>query len=432
MEIDEHGEVVSHEIFPSVIRTVERMTYRDVYVLLKGMALEEGANSAEADAADEEELDAEQLEEIRRNFPRLRQRYEPLLSFFRDMEQLALILRAKRMRRGAIDFDFPEAKILVDENGQPVEILRKERTIAEQIIEEFMLAANETVAEHFHWLQQPFIYRVHEEPDSDRMLSFAQFIANFGYRLRGKMNHVHPKALQAVLEEIADTPEEQVISTIMLRSLKQARYDEQNLGHFGLAAKYYTHFTSPIRRYPDLIVHRMIRKVLLDGPISEQEAAKWRRKMPDVAEHSSVRERIATEAERETDDLKMAQWMAGHIGETFDGIISGVTTFGIFVQLANLVEGMVHVSYLTDDYYHFMDRQYALVGERSGKMYRIGDEVKVRVIAVDVDERRIDFELVESKSRARKTRGRQAEAEEVSKKDRKKKRRKAKKQKKKK
>lgn len=401
MEINQHGEVVNHDIFPSVIRTVERMTYRDVYVLLKGMAHEEGRD-------DEDAPDEDTLEEVQREFPRLRQRYEPLLSFFRDVEQLARILREKRMRRGAIDFDFPEAKILVDDTGRPVEILRKERTIAEQIIEEFMLAANETVAEHFYWLQQPFIYRVHEDPDSDKMLSFAQFIATFGYRLHGKANRVHPKALQAVLEDIADTPEEQVISTVMLRSLKQARYDEQNLGHFGLAAPYYTHFTSPIRRYPDLVVHRMIRKVLLDGPMREEEAEKWRQKMPEVAEHASIRERIATEAERETDDLKMAQWMSEHIGETFDGIISGVTSFGIFVQLPNLVEGMVHVSYMTDDYYHYLDGQYALVGERSGKMYRIGDEVRVRVMDVDVDERRIDFELVESKGRTRKKKGRQA------------------------
>jgi len=416
MEIDERGEVVRHDIFPSVIRTVERMTYRDVYVLLKGLAQEEGR-------LDEEDVfDEDAADEVEQHFPRLRQRYEPLLSFFRDAEQLARILRAKRMRRGAIDFDFPEAKILVDDTGKPVEILRKERTIAEQIIEEFMLAANETVAEHFYWMQQPFIYRVHEDPDSDKMLAFAQFIASFGYRLHGKANRVHPKALQAVLEAIAGTPEEQVISTVMLRSLKQARYDEQNLGHFGLAADYYTHFTSPIRRYPDLVVHRMIRKVLLEGPISEEEAEKWRQKMPEVAEHSSIRERIATEAERETDDLKMAQWMAEHIGETFDGIVSGVTSFGIFVQLPNLVEGMVHVSYMTDDYYHYLDGQYALIGERTGKMYRIGDEVQVRVLAVDVDERRIDFELVESQSRSRKKKkGRAKERAAAAKKSKKKK-----------
>jgi len=406
MEINEHGEVVNHTIFPSVIRTVERMTYRDVYVLLKGMEMEEGLALEDRGGEDGAPISGDDVEDVRQLFPRLRQRYEPLLPFFRDMERLARLLRAKRMRRGAIDFDFPEAKVLVDDNGRPVEILRKERTIAEQIIEEFMLAANETVAEHFFWLQQPFIYRVHEDPDSDKMLAFAQFIATFGYRLRGKANQVHPKALQAVLEEISGTPEEQVISTVMLRSLKQARYDEQNLGHFGLAAQYYTHFTSPIRRYPDLIVHRMIRKVLLDGPISEEDAAKWRQKMPEVAEHASIRERIATEAERETDDLKKAQWMAERIGETFDGIISGVTSFGIFVQLPNLVEGLVHVSYMTDDYYHYLDGQFTLVGERSGKMYRIGDEVRVRVMAVDVDERRIDFELVESKARKRIKKGR--------------------------
>ncbi len=378
MEINSHGDVVNHAIFPSVIRTVERMSYRDVYELLKG---------SDRDLV---------------RYERLRKRYEALLPLFQEMEQLALALRSKRLRRGAIDFDFPEAKILVDATGKPVEILRQERTIAEQIIEEFMLAANETVAEHFHWLQQPFLYRVHEDPDSDKMLSFAQFIANFGYHIQGKVNRIHPKALQEVLTEIADTPEEQVISTVMLRSLKQARYDEQNLGHFGLAATYYTHFTSPIRRYPDLVVHRMIRQILLEQSMTEERAQTWRKKMPEVAEHVSIRERIAVEAERETDDLKKAQWMAEHIGEIFDGIISGVTSFGIFVQLHNLVEGLVHVSYMTDDYYHYLDSQYALVGERTGKMYRIGDEVRVRVMAVDEDERRVEFELIEDKVRKRK------------------------------
>jgi len=381
MEINPQGEVVNHAIFPSVIRTVERMSYRDVYELLKGSA------DAEGDVARHEQL---------------RKRYEALLPMFQEMERLALTLRAKRMRRGAVDFDFPEAKILVDASGKPVEILRKERTIAEQIIEEFMLAANETVAEHFYWLQQPFLYRVHEDPDSDKMLSFAQFIASFGYHLRGVGNRIHPKALQQVLTEIAGTPEEQVISTVMLRSLKQARYDEQNLGHFGLAASYYTHFTSPIRRYPDLVVHRIIRQVLLERSMTEERAEKLRKKLPEVAEHVSVRERIAVEAERETEDLKKAQWMSEHIGEAFEGIISGVTPFGIFVQLPNLVEGLVHVSYMTDDYYHYLDSQYALVGERTGKMYRIGDEVRVRVMAVDEDERRVEFELIEGKVRKRK------------------------------
>jgi ribonuclease R len=268
-----------------------------------------------------------------------------------------------------------------------------------RIIEEFMLAANETVAEHFHWMNVPFIYRIHEDPKEQKLQSFLEFITNFGYVVRGKANHVHPRSLQQLLDQIRDTPEETVISKVMLRSMQQARYEPESLGHFGLATDFYTHFTSPIRRYPDLIVHRLMRTYLFSQDVSKRVQDKWREKMSEIAQHSSEMERRSVDAERETDDLKKAEYMLDKIGEEFDGVISGVTSFGMFVELANTVEGMVHVSYMTDDYYHYHEKQYAMIGERTGRIFRLGDEVKVRVTQVNVDERSIDFELVESHAR---------------------------------
>jgi ribonuclease R len=364
MELDKDANLVRYDIFLSVIKTNERMTYSDVRSILKD------------------------------NDEALIEKYSELVPMFRLMEELALKLRAKRMRRGAIDFDFREAKIYVNEDGTPTDIGFRERSIAEQIIEEFMLAANETVAEHFHWMKQPFIYRVHEDPNQEKLMAFMEFVTNFGYSIRGKGNSVHPRALQQLLEEVKGTPEEVIISTVMLRSMKQARYDTESLGHFGLATDFYTHFTSPIRRYPDLIVHRLIREWVERGEMSEERAGHWREHLPLIAEHSSQRERVAVDAERETDDLKKAEYMLERIGEEFEGVISGVTSFGIFVELPNTIEGLVHVSYLTDDYYHFHQKMYALVGERTGKQFRIGDVVQVRVANVNVDERAIDFEIV--------------------------------------
>jgi len=372
MEFDENARLVRHEIYPSVIRTVERMTYTAVRKILVDR--------------DEETI----------------ARYRELVPDFELMEELALKLRKRRMQRGAIDFDFPEAKIIVDENGKPVDIVRRDRTIAEQIIEEFMLAANETVAEHFHWLKVPFLFRVHEDPDGEKMLHFIQFAANFGYVVKGRGNKVHPRALQALLEEIKGTPEEYVISTVLLRSMKQARYDAESLGHFGLAAEFYTHFTSPIRRYPDLVIHRVIREVLAGGGrLSEKRIEQLASRMPDIARQSSERERAAQEAERATDDLKKAEFMLDKIGEEFTGIISGVTNFGMFVALPNTVEGLIRLSDLEDDYYHYDEMQHALIGERTSKVYRIGDEVRVRVARVSVAERTVDFELVETRRRER-------------------------------
>lgn len=372
MEITPDGNVVSHQIFPSVIRTTERMTYTNVRkILLK---------------EDETVI----------------KRYEELVPLFELMAELAEILREKRMRRGAIDFDFNEAKVIVDEDGNPLDVVLRERSIAERLIEEFMLCANETIAEHFHWLNLPFLYRIHEEPNEEKLTRFFEFITNFGYTVKGAGNDVHPRALQQLLEEVKGEPEETVISTVMLRSMKQAKYDPASLGHFGLSTKFYTHFTSPIRRYPDLIVHRLIRTYLFENKMDDDTQARWSEKLPSIAAHTSQRERVADDAERETEDLKKAEYMLDKIGEEFDGIISGVTNFGIFVELENTIEGLVHVSYLMDDYYHYDERQYAMIGERTGNVFRIGDYIRVRVIDVNIDERSIYFEVVGMKKKRHK------------------------------
>lgn len=257
-----------------------------------------------------------------------------------------------------------------------------------------MLAANETVAEHFDKLDVPFIYRVHEQPKSDRLRQFFDFITNFGLMIKGTGEDIHPSTLQKIQQEVEGLPEQMVISTMMLRSMQQAHYDDTNLGHFGLSAEYYTHFTSPIRRYPDLTVHRLIRKYLIDNAMDEKELRKWEDSLPEIAEHTSQRERRAIEAERDTDELKKAEFMVQHIGDEFEGIISSVANFGMFIELPNTIEGMVHVANLTDDYYHFDERQMAMIGERQAKVFRIGDAVKIKVIHVDVDERMIDFQIV--------------------------------------
>ena len=371
---------VRHEVFTSVIRTTERMTYTNVKRIL---------------TATEEEPETE-----------LKQRYAGLLDMFALMEELAMKLRKNRMQRGAIDFDFQESKVIVDEQGKPVDIIKRERSIAEMMIEEFMLAANETVAEHFHWLRVPFLYRIHENPDGEKLLHFMQLVSNFGYVVKGKGNTVHPRALQTLLEDIQGTKEQTVISTMMLRSMKQAKYDAECLGHFGLAAEFYTHFTSPIRRYPDLVIHRVMREVLENGGIlPEARVEDLGARMPDIAQQSSERERVAVDAERDTDKLKKCEYMLDKIGEEFDGIVSSITSFGMFVELDNTVDGLIRLSQLTDDYYHFHELHMALIGERTSKVYRIGDEVKIRIAGVNMEDYTIDFDMVDMKPRSGGFRG---------------------------
>jgi len=370
MEIDERAKVVNHDIYSSVIRTVERMTYTNVRKIL---------------------IDRD---------PELMERYQDLVADFELMDVLRQRLRQGRMSRGAIDFDFPEAKILVDENGKPYDIVKRDRSVAEMLIEEFMLVANETVAEHFNKMKVPFLYRIHEDPDSEKLMRFVEFAGNFGYMIKGiKGTKVHPQTLQKLLDEIKGTKEETVISTVMLRSMKQAKYDAESTGHFGLAAEFYSHFTSPIRRYPDLVIHRVIREILLSGNLSDKRHAYLSERMVDIAKQSSERERTAVEAERDTDNLKKAEFMLDKIGEEFEGIISSVTSFGMFVELTNTVEGLIRLSDLTDDYYNHHEIQHALIGERTSKVFRLGDEVKVRVARVNMDDHTIDFEMVDMKPR---------------------------------
>lgn len=364
MEWSPSMQLVRHEIYSSVIRSKERMTYADVRDILSGHDVV------------------------------LNEKYHDLIDYFRLMEELAMKLRRRRMERGAVDFNFAETKVKVDESGQPIDIVRRDRSIAEMIIEEFMLAANETVAEHFYWLDAPFLYRVHESPTLERMTSLNEFVHNFGYHLKAAGN-IHPKALQDLLDKVRGQREELVISYVMLRSMKQARYSAESLGHFGLSAKYYTHFTSPIRRYPDLMVHRVIREMLIEAKFNEERKAHLHAVMPDVATHSSERERNAVDAERETDLIKKIEWMMDKVGQEFEGMISGVTGFGLFVQLDNSVEGLVHVSYLSDDYYHYYENLHALIGERLKHTYRIGDRVRVRVLTASKEQLGIDLGMVE-------------------------------------
>ncbi|EIT87060.1 ribonuclease R [Fictibacillus macauensis ZFHKF-1] len=372
MEITPKGEVIRHDIFPSVIRTVERMTYTNVRKILQ----------------DEDE--------------EVNKRYESLIPFFKLMGELAEILRKRRFNRGAIDFDFSEAKVIVNESSEPLEIALRERSVAEKLIEEFMLCANETVAQHFHQADLPFMYRIHEEPDAEKLARFVEFISMFGYVLKDGVTEVHPATLQKLLEEVKGEPEEMVISKIMLRSMKQAKYFPESLGHYGLATEFYTHFTSPIRRYPDLIVHRLIRTYLINKKTDDKTLGRWSAKLEDIAKHASAMERRAVDAERETDDLKKAEFMQDKIGEEYEGVISSVTNFGLFVELPNTIEGLVHVSYLSDDYYRYDEKHMAMIGERTGTVFRIGDELAIRVINVNLDERAIDFEIVGMKGTPRR------------------------------
>jgi ribonuclease R len=363
MEIDHSGKVVSHEIFESIIRTNERMTYTDVTKILKD------------------------------NDPELIERYGYLVNDFKTMEELCLILRHKRMERGSIDFNFEECKIILDDRGKPVDIRPYERDIANMIIEEFMLAANETIAEHMYWTELPFIYRIHENPDPEKIRTFNDFIYNFGYHIRG-INKLHPKALQEIVEKVEGTKEEAIINTLMLRSLKKAKYSPECTGHFGLAARYYTHFTSPIRRYPDLTIHRIIREYL-QGKITEKRRKKLKGFVNYAAKQSSEREIVAQEAEREVDDLKKAEYMSERIGKKYSGVISSVTPYGLYVELENTVEGLIHVSSLLDDYYSYDEDHHCFIGDMKKRVFRLGDKVNIVVSKVNIDEGNIDFTLDE-------------------------------------
>ncbi len=360
MTIDNKGEVISHEIVESVIKVDRRMSYTSVRKIL-------------------EDKDETEIAE-----------YESLVPMFELMAELAAILRAKRKKRGSIDFDFPESKIILDKNGRPIDIKPYERNVATKIIEDFMLIANETVAQHFYWMELPFVYRTHENPDPEKIAKLSTFIRNFGYTIKSKQEEIHPKELQKLLTKIEDTPEEALISRLTLRSMKQAKYTIDSSGHFGLACQYYCHFTSPIRRYPDLQIHRII-KEQIRGRMNENRIEHYDAILPEVAKHSSEMERRADEAERETDKLKKVEYMSERIGEIYEGVISSITAWGVYVELPNTIEGMIHVSMLPGDYFYYDEQSYEMVGQATNKRYKLGEKITVRVNDTDKLSRTIDF-----------------------------------------
>ncbi len=360
MTINPKGEVISHDIVESVIRVDRRMSYTSVKKIL-------------------EDKDETEIRE-----------YEELVPMFKLMQELASILREKRRKRGSIDFDFPETKIILDKKGHPVDIKPYDRNVATKIIEDFMLIANETVAQHFYWMELPFVYRTHDNPDPEKIAKLSTFIRNFGYTIKSKQEEIHPKELQKLLAKIEDTPEEALISRLTLRSMKQAKYTIDCTGHFGLACQFYCHFTSPIRRYPDLQIHRII-KEQIRGRMNENRIAHYNDILPEVAQHSSEMERRADEAERETNKLKKVEYMEEHLGEIYEGVISSITSWGVYVELPNTIEGMIHVSMLPGDYFYYDEETYEMVGQSTNLRYKLGEKLKVRVNATDKISRTIDF-----------------------------------------
>lgn len=367
MEITPDGEVINHDIQETVIHSTERMTYNNVNKILDG---------------DKD----------------LTKRYAHVKDMFFVMQEISHSLRRKRDGRGAIDFDVKEGKVIVDEAGKPTDVILRERGEAERIIEDFMLTANETVAMHFKWLDVPFIYRIHENPKEKKLLQFSKLAKTLGYTIKGSLENVFPGDLSAIIEASKGTEEHTIIATLLLRCMQKARYDEQCLGHFGLANEYYTHFTSPIRRYPDLLVHRLIRKYVFEKQMDDETIAHYQKLNPELAEKSSHNERRAITIEREVDDMKMAEYMEQHVGDEFEGIINSMTNFGFFVELENTIDGLVHVTDLTDDFYFFDEINLQYIGQRTGRRFKMSDRVKVRVKAASKVQRTIDFEIVDIKA----------------------------------
>ena len=367
MEINNKGEVVSAEVYKGIINVTERMNYHDVQKIL--------------DKSDEKVL----------------KKYEKYIGNFELMAELAEILKKKRLEQGYLNLDIPESKIDLDENGKVISIGKYETSFSNEIIEQFMLSANETIAEKFYWLEAPFIYRVHEDPDIEKVKELNKFLYNFGLKIRIVNEKIYPKEVSKILEEIKGKEEEKVVSTLILRTLKIARYEAENKGHFGIASKYYCHFTSPIRRYPDLFIHRIISKYLEENyVVSDKFIEDFKQKAIDRARMSSEREKVATKAERDSEDMKKAEFMQDKIGQEYEGIVSSVTQFGIFVELENTVEGLIRFENLGNEYFIYDEDRKRLIGENSNKVYKIGDKVKIRVISANKLLRQIDFEIVEA------------------------------------
>ena len=358
MEIDSSGEVVNYDIFESVIKSNIQMTYKKVNSILEDNIVPDG--------------------------------YEPYVSSLNMMKDLALILRNNKIKKGYIDFDIDEAKVITDETGECIDVKLRERGTGEKLIEDFMIAANETVARHITYMEYPFIYRVHGEPNEEKINNFLNFVSLLGHSVH-KMNKITPKSMQMLLDELKGVKEYDILSSLLLRSMQKAVYDKNNIGHFGLASKCYTHFTSPIRRYPDTTVHRLLRTYLFNKNINMDTIKYWDQKLTVVAAHTSERERASIECEREVDDMKMAEYMEKHIGEEFSGIVSGVQSFGMFIELPNKIEGLVRIADLTDDYYRYDESTYSLIGNNNKRGYRLGDEVKVVVKAASKENHTIDF-----------------------------------------
>ena len=361
MEFDSTGKQLDYEIFPSVIKSRIQMTYKKVNSILEKNVVPEG--------------------------------YEPYADTLREMSELATILRKAKVRRGYINFDIDEAKILVDENCKPTEITVRERGVGENLIEDFMIAANECVATHIYFMNLPFIYRVHEVPKEEKIRSFLGFVSNLGYSIPGDIKDTKPTTMQRILKALEDKPEYKILSSLLLRCMQKAVYKPVNLGHYGLASTCYTHFTSPIRRYPDTTVHRLLRTYLFENKIDNSTIRKWEEKLVYVADHSSDRERASVDCEREVEDMKMAEYMESHIGEEFDGMISSVTSFGMFVELDNLVEGLVPLRDMPD-FFVYDEERMTLTGEKSHVKYTIGERVKVKVVRASKEDKTIDFEIV--------------------------------------
>ena len=366
MDIDETGKIKNYDIFPSYIKSRKKMTYENVNEILEKNHIPEG--------------------------------YEPYAEILKEMHELAKILRKEKVSRGYIEFDIPEAKIIQDEYGKAIDIKRREQRSGESLIEDFMIAANETVATHISNMDLPFIYRVHDLPNTEKIEDFLNLVKALGYQIKTSIKEITPKTMQQLLNELKDKPEFLILSTLLLRSMKKAEYSKTNIGHFGLASKNYTHFTSPIRRFPDLTVHRLLKKYLIEKDFSMSTINYLENSLVEIAEHSSEREIAATNAERDVDDMKMAEYMESHIGEEYEGIISSVTSFGFFVELPNLVEGLVHISNISGDYYEYIPELLSLVGKSTKKTYRIGDKIKVLVAGASKETAQIDFEIVREKN----------------------------------
>ena len=362
MEFDSEGKQIDYEIFPSIIKSRIQMTYKKVNSILEKNEIPEG--------------------------------YEPYVDSLRIMGNVAKILRKMKENRGYIDFEVDEAKILVDEACVPTDIILRERGTGEKMIEDFMIAANECVATHIYFMNLPFVYRVHEIPKEEKIRGYLSFIGNLGYQIPGDIKDFKPKSMQKLIKYLSDKPEFKILSSLLLRSMQKAVYEPENLGHYGLASKCYTHFTSPIRRYPDTTVHRLLRTYLFNNDLSQNTMRHWEEKLVYVTEHSSSRERASVDCEREVEDMKMAQYMEGHIGEEFEGMISSVTSFGMFIELDNLIEGLVPIKDMKD-FFHYDEERMSLTGERSHIIYTIGERVKIRVVRASKEEKTIDFEIID-------------------------------------